>query len=91
MTCNLKNVKIWEEVMLVKSDYIQYTHHGRRVWVHKDLKGKHREHCLCSNCAEFNPGMPETNCPNANLNYAMDILTGMTTPVYECPDFSEKE
>jgi hypothetical protein len=67
----------------------QYEHHGSLVWVNKELKGKHREHCLCFSCANFNPGKPETNCPIANLNYAVCLAEGMVLPVYECPKFVE--
>ena len=69
--------------------YEQYEHHGEKVWVQSDLKGKHLEHCLCFSCTQFLPGAPETNCPKANLLYAVCIETGMTTPVFECPDFDE--
>ncbi len=70
--------------------YEHFEHHGRLVWADTELKGKHREHCLCFQCEEFNPGMPETNCQIANLNYAVCIATGITTPVYECPKFDPK-
>jgi hypothetical protein len=30
------------------------------------------------------------NCPIANALYAFDVLTGLTTPVYECPAFIMK-
>jgi hypothetical protein len=73
----------------VSDKFEQYEHHGVAVWVRKDLKGKHREHCLCFSCANFKPGTPEGNCPKANLNYAVCIAEGMTLPVYECPDFTE--
>lgn len=66
---------------------MQYVHHGNDVWVDIDLRGKHRDHCLCFKCELFNPGLPETNCPVANLLYAVCIAEGITAPVYECPDF----
>ena len=67
----------------------KYVHHGREVSVMSELKGKHWEHCLCHICGKFNPGAPETNCPNANLLYAVCLKCDMTTPVYECPDYVE--
>ena len=67
----------------------QYDHHGRMVWAMKDLRGKHRQHCLCFSCANFKPGLPESNCPLANLNYAVCLAEGLTLPVYECPKFEE--
>ena len=69
---------------------VRYVHHGRTVAVGQDLKGRHKEHCLCFRpCKKFKPGMPETNCPIANLIYAVDIQCGVTTPVWECPLFEE--
>jgi hypothetical protein len=69
------------------SDFVQYNHHGVTVWTTVELKGKHREHCLCFACAEFHPGPPEENCPIANLNYAGCLAHHVTLPVYECPLF----
>ena len=68
-------------------DVVKYKHHGHVVFVRRDLKGKHREHCLCFNCAAFNPGLPEKNCPTANLLYAVCIALNVTTPVWECPHY----
>lgn len=68
---------------------VQYEHHGTLVWVDEELKGKHREHCLCFSCKHFKPGLPETNCPLANLNYAVCLAHDMVLPVYECPIYQE--
>jgi hypothetical protein len=67
--------------------FIQYEHHGKTVWVDENQKGTHRQCCLCHFCAKFKPGIPEENCPKANLLFGVDLLTGMVTPVFECPDF----
>ena len=64
---------------------IHYKHHGVNVAVYENLKGQHREHCLCYSCAYFEPG--ENNCPKANLLFAFNIIAGMTTPVWECQTF----
>ena len=32
---------------------VKYKHHGVNVSVREDLKGKHREHCLCWICLEI--------------------------------------
>jgi len=69
--------------------YIQYNHHERQVWVREDLKGCHSEHCLCYSCTKFRPGDREQNCPIANALFSLDVLTGITTPVWECPEFEE--
>jgi hypothetical protein len=67
--------------------YVRYEHHGKMVTVREDLKGKHREHCLCWTCPLFKPENRENSCPRANLLYALDVALGMTTPVWECPDY----
>ena len=59
------------------------------VWVDAELKGKHRDHCLCFSCNRFSPDDREKNCPRANLLYSFCVLMDMTTPVYECPEFRE--
>lgn len=69
--------------------YEQYEHHGSMVWVRSDLKGKHRKNCLCFSCKRLKLGLPETNCPKAQELYEYCVKHGMTTPVFECPDFEE--
>ena len=67
--------------------YEVYEHHGTRVWVRKDLKGKHRDHCLCfDGCSKFKPGTTD-NCKRAALLYALCVALDMTTPVFECPEY----
>lgn len=68
----------------------QYEHHGKKVWAFKELRGKHRQHCLCYLCEHFKPGT-DNNCPIANLNFAVCIAHNVTLPVYECAKFTEKE
>jgi hypothetical protein len=68
----------------------KYQHHGIVVSVRSDLKGRHREHCLCFTCSKFTLANRDGNCSKANALYALDVAFGMTTPVWECPDFDEK-
>ena len=70
--------------------YIIYNHWGWDVWVRGDLKGKHREHCLCWSCGKFFPEDGEKNCKIANLVYAVCVAQGLVLPVWECPEFVEK-
>lgn len=72
----------------MSNKYEQYEHHGNMVWARSDLKGTHREHCLCYQCGKFSL-VRERNCVKANALFAFSVLTGMTTPVFECPDFKE--
>ena len=67
-----------------------YVHHGVIVAVDKSLKGKHREHCLCFQCAKFAPNTPE-NCDYAEQNFRACKINGMTMPVYECSHWHRKE
>ncbi len=68
----------------------KYEHHGAEVAVRSDLKGKHREHCLCFRCAAFKPESRGESCPIANALYAFCVLTDLVTPVWECPAFRGK-
>jgi len=70
--------------------YIRYEHHGNLVWVCAELKGRHREHCLCWDSGHFTPDNREGNCPRANELYEFDVRQGMVTPVWECPLFSKR-
>ena len=71
--------------------YSQYEHHGNMVWVRDDLKGTHRESCLCfAPCQNFKPGTAD-NCVIAQRLYELDVEFGLVTPVYECPEFVESE
>lgn len=69
------------------SKIVKYRHHGRLVSVDMLLKGKHRYHCLCWKCRKFKPSSRDNNCKIANALYSICCLTGVTTPVFECPDF----
>lgn len=64
-----------------------YKHHGASVWVRADLRGQHREYCLCYHCECFHPEDRERNCRIANALFAMDQLCEITTPVWECQCF----
>ena len=58
------------------------------VWVRKDLKGKHREHCQCwEPYAKFHPEDRAKNCKRANLIFSVCVALDMTLPVWECPEF----
>lgn len=68
----------------------QYEHHGKQVWVQSDLKGKHRDNCLCYACDHFKPGTV-FNCHIAEKLYAICVEEILVTPVYECAAFVEKK
>ena len=66
-----------------------YSHHGRMVFVRNDLRGKHRDHCLCFECAKFFPGTLQ-NCPIAQATYENCVKFNTTTPMWECPEFQPR-
>ena len=72
------------------NEFERYLHHGKQVWTRKVLKGKHREHCLCFSCGNFKPGTDD-NCERAQKLFEYCVRYDMTTPVFECPDFKEKD
>lgn len=69
--------------------YEMYEHHNGMVWVRTDLKGTHRDNCLCFACKKFHPDHDD-NCMTADELYEFCIRWNMTTPVFECPEFVEK-
>ena len=68
----------------------RYDHHGIDMAVRSDLKGKHREYCLCFACKKFHPG-EENNCPIANSTYENCVKHDLVTPVWECKLFEENK
>jgi len=70
---------------------VRYVHHNpdRPVAVRADLKGQHRDHCLCFGCARFGMGDGQRKCPIAAELYALCQKHDLVTPVWECPEFEE--
>lgn len=73
----------------VTKHFEKYKHHGEGlVWVRADLRGRHRDHCLCFDCKRFHPGSAG-NCPVAKTLYQLCIDHDLVTPVWECPRFKQ--
>lgn len=68
----------------------KYEHHGVTVSVISELKGKHRQHCLCYSCAHFRPGQLN-NCPIAQTVFETCKMYDLVTPVYECHEYKAAE
>lgn len=69
--------------------YEKYKHHGdAEMWVRKDLKGLHRDFCLCYSCKRFHPGTA-ASCSIAQAVYRSCVLHNVVTPVWECPRFAQ--
>ena len=69
----------------------KYEHHGKEVSVISEVKGKHREHCLCWSCNKFTPERREDNCMIANNVFSLCQQFNLVTPVYECPYYETVE
>jgi hypothetical protein len=69
---------------------VKYNHHGQEVSVFAELKGQHRDHCLCMVCDKFKPGT-EDHCPIAKDTYENCVKHGLCTPMFECPKFVANE
>jgi hypothetical protein len=67
---------------------IEYKHHGERVSCFENMKGKHKDFCLCWRCQFLHPGK-DNNCSRAQELFEFDVKNGMVTPVFECPKFKE--
>jgi hypothetical protein len=65
----------------------RYKHHNVEVTVVSEVKGKHREHCLCWSCEHFTPHDRGMNCHIANALYALCVEHSLVTPVYECRQY----
>ena len=72
----------------MKFRFQQYEHHQTMVWVREDLRGKHREHCLCWGCRNFYPG-ESNNCKIAQAVFENCVKFDIVTPMWECPNFVE--
>lgn len=70
----------------------KYTKFNKEFHVQSDLKGKHKEHCLCYSCDLFHPEntLEFPNCYLAQGLFQYNINNTITTPVWECGDFIEK-
>lgn len=75
----------------MSKEYISYKHHLSIVIVRADLKGKHRDYCLCWDCELFRPDNRKVNCDIANQLFNICVVNGVTTPVFECARFIEKK
>ena len=82
--------KLIETPKALTDEIIEYDHHGVAVSVQENLKGLHREHCLCwLGCKKFKPQNREGNCAIANALYRNCVHYNVVTPVWECPDFEK--
>ena len=73
-----------------EKEYEQYDHHGNKVWVRSDLKGKHWDYCLCASCTRLNIKNHTENCVIANMLYSICVEQDLVIPVWECAEFTKR-
>jgi len=66
-------------------EYEKYVHHGKEVVVGSELKGKHREYCLCYACDKFG------FCHIVKDVFENCVKHSIVTPIWECPHFNERD
>ena len=71
------------------TDFEVYKYHNRIVSVREDLKGRHREHCLCYSCQRFDSERRARNCDISNKVFDLCAEEELVLPVWECPLFIE--
>ena len=69
--------------------YVQYVHHGVKVWVRLDLKGKHWDPTLCADCRLYKPDTDE-NCAVAERTFQLCKDCNLVLALWECPAFEPK-
>ena len=67
----------------------RYIHHGHEVAVKTPFKGRHREICLCHDCAHLKPGAAD-NCTMAETLFRFCMEHGGVVVRLECPEFTEQ-
>jgi len=68
-------------------EIVTYLHHNNRVFVMEQNIGKHREYCLCWQCANLHPDCRDENCRIANVLFEIACAFSIVIPVWECPEF----
>lgn len=66
--------------------YEEYVHHGHKVWVRHDLKGKHWHPTICGDCDLFRPNSME-NCAIAQQLFELCKRHHIVLATWECPKF----
>lgn len=76
---------------IVMKNIEEYEHHGKNVFVQGHLKGKHRQHCLCMSCSKLHLNRTDgKNCPIAQAVFDNCKKYHITTPMWECPEYTPK-
>ena len=71
---------------IIRYDHTFSNEKTMNVAVFEDLKGRHKEHCLCFSCGKFQPGTSE-NCEIAQATFENCVKYNTVTPMWECAEF----
>ncbi len=69
--------------------FVQYVHHGVKVWVRLDLKGHHWDPTLCKDCRLYRPDTDQ-NCPIAQRTFELCKECNLVLALWECPVFEAR-
>ena len=64
---------------------------GKYVWIIGSLKDKYKRVSLCEYCSKHKAYFDEKKCQTSILLDSLSKMKLIITPVWECPDFKEKE
>lgn len=81
------------ETIVLTDDIEQYEHHKTEVSVRTSLKGLHRRMCLCYICKKsphLRSAATRRECRIREELYRLCVKFGLTTPVFECPEFEDE-
>ncbi len=56
-------------------------------WVRTDLDGRHKEHCMCWDCASFKPEREDKGCAVIQQVLGLAAKENIVLPVWECARF----
>lgn len=70
--------------------YENYERNGKKAWVRSDLKGRHKEFCMCWDCKKFTPDTEDKGCPIIKQVLDTAAHHNIVLPVWECGVFAAK-
>ena len=73
----------------MKNPAIKETHYGTEVLVNKEMDTLRKTECLCLNCENMKPGLPE-HCGIAQQIYNICVAQNVAMAITRCPIFKPK-
>jgi len=70
--------------------FISYLHHKNMCWTRKDMKSKHWDNMLCTDCSEFKIRIGKPNkCHISAKIFELCVEQCLILNVWECPKFKK--